>query len=63
MKSNNRLKRTIGIALILIGVATLIIGMLLFMFSQVGSILWIIIISVVLNVAGINVLIHKSSAD
>lgn len=63
MKSKNRLKRTIGIALILIGVATLIIGMLLFMFSEVGSILWIIIISVVLNVAGINVLLHKSSAD
>lgn len=49
--------KKIGIICIFIGILALILGILMLMFASYGT--WIILCSVLLNIIGINFIIHK----
>lgn len=52
----------IGALCLSLGIVMLIVGILLFMYTTVNFIAWVILGSVVLNVAGITMLTHKTKS-
>ncbi len=59
MKQGNKTLKKIGLICLITGITLLIAGILLFIFTSIGYISWIIIASVVINIVGINLMTYK----
>lgn len=53
--------KKIGLVVLLVGIICLVAGILMFIYADTTYSLWMIFISIIVNIIGLNLLIHKKS--
>lgn len=53
--------KKIGLVVLLVGIICLVSGILMFIYADTTYSLWMIFISIIVNIIGLNLLIHKKS--